>query len=109
MTVRYDEAMHHLCKGKQYGCSGPLYENITWLEPDEEMPTREELEAVWAEIEDKVTNMQINENRMFEYPSVQELTVALWEALVENGDLTSDKIVDIQARREAVKTTYPKG
>lgn len=108
MTVRYDEAMHHAYRGRNYGVTGPNYEDINWFEEDEPMPTREELEAVWAEISDRVNRHEVDMTRAFEYPTIEELTVALWKALVVNGDLTSDAIEDIQRRREQVRENNPR-
>ena len=108
-TVRYDECMHHAHAGKQYGCAGPNYEDITWNEPDEAKPTQAELDAVWAEIGTDITNKGIDLNRMVAYPSTQELIVALWEKLVETDGLTSDAIAAIQAKRAHVKSDNPKG
>jgi hypothetical protein len=46
--------------------------------------------------------------RATEYPSVDELIIALWEKLVEQDGLTSEKISAIQDRRTAIKEKYPK-
>jgi hypothetical protein len=108
MTIRYDLAMHDLYAGRQYGCQDETYEGIIWLE-EEAKPTREELEAHWATIEDREVNRQINHNRKFSYPTTEELIVALWEKLVEVDGVTSDAIAEIQTRRLAVKQQFPKG
>ena len=108
MTVRYDECMHHAHAGKQYGCAGPNYDDITWLEENEAKPTQAELDAVWAEIGTDIENRDIDRQRFIEYPATQELLIALWEKLVEVDGLTSDDIADIQARRTQVKADNPK-
>lgn len=109
MTVRYDECMHHAHAGKQYGCAGPNYDDINWYEENEAKPTQAELDAVWAEIGTDIANRDIDRQRFIEYPTTQELLIALWEKLVEVDGLTSDDIADIQARRTQVKTDNPKG
>jgi hypothetical protein len=107
MTIRYDEAMHHAYAGRQYGCVGPNYEDINWFE-SEPKPTKEELEAVWAEIKADIELREVYRNRSMAYPAVEELTVALWDQLVEGGTLTSDAIAAIEAKRQQVKEDFPK-
>jgi len=48
---------------------------------------------------------EFQELRKLEYPSIDELTVALWELLVENSD---EACVRLQAIRKEVKDKYPK-
>ena len=108
MTVRYDEAMHHAHAGKNYGCTGPNYEDIQWFEEDEAKPTAASLETVWEEIRGDIETRELNLSRSMAYPTTQELLVALWEKLVEVDGLTSDDIADIQARRTQVKADHPK-
>ena len=45
-------------------------------------------------------------NRQAEYPSIDELIVALWENVVEER---ASAVVSLEAKRQAVKTKYPKG
>ncbi len=47
-----------------------------------------------------------DEKRKSEYPSIDDLSVALWEAVVEER-LASSQALEI--KRQAVKTKYPKG
>ena len=47
-----------------------------------------------------------DEKRKAEYPSIDELTVALWEAVVEER-LASANALELE--RQAVKAKYPKG
>lgn len=107
MAIRYDEAMHHAYAGRQYGCVGPNYEDINWFENDPK-PTKEELEAVWAEIEADYLSREVNRRRHMEYPAIEQLVVAMWEKMVETDGLSSDDIAAIQALREQVKTDIPK-
>ena len=105
--IRYDQAMHHAYAGKQYGCMGPAYEDITWLE-DDPMPTREELEAIWNDIKADYNAEVIGFARKMNYPSTEELIVAMWEKMVEVDGITSDDIAAIQAKRMQVKADNPK-
>jgi len=107
MTVRFDLAMHSLCAGKLYGCADTTYEGITWNEPTEPKPSREALEAEWANIASQMQAQERNMNRRFAYPTIDELVVALWEKLVETDGLTSDAIATLQAKRQQVKNDIP--
>lgn len=59
------------------------------------------------EIDDaiEVATKSYQDKRASEYPSTDELVVALWEMLVEGRD--TDKIMDIQNRRLHIKHKYP--
>ena len=47
-----------------------------------------------------------DEKRKAEYPSIDDLTVALWEAVVEERLASANAL---EAERQAVKAKYPKG
>lgn len=47
-----------------------------------------------------------DEKRKAEYPSIDELTVALWEAVVEERLASAQAL---EAERQEVKAKYPKG
>ena len=44
-------------------------------------------------------------NRKLEYPSIEELIVALWENVVEER---SASVVSLEFKRQEIKTKYPK-
>jgi len=44
-------------------------------------------------------------NRQAEYPSIDDLIVALWENVVEER---AASVVSIESKRQAIKTKYPK-
>jgi len=46
-----------------------------------------------------------NEKRVLEYPSIEELTVALWEGVVEER---MQAVTQLEIKRQAVKAKYPK-
>jgi len=46
-----------------------------------------------------------DEKRKAEYPSIEELTVALWEGVVEERMAA---VTSLEGKRQAVKTKYPK-
>ena len=50
-------------------------------------------------------NSTYAEKRQAEYPTLAEITVALWEAVIEERMASS---IDLQSKRAAVKEKYPK-
>jgi hypothetical protein len=83
------------------------YDELEWFD-ESPKPTPEEINQKYQEI---VTNLWKQEHiavRVSEYPSVEELVVALWEKLVEQDGLTSPKIQEIQSKRNFIKEKYPK-
>jgi len=48
---------------------------------------------------------QYQRDRVAEYPSIEELTVALWEGVVEERMAA---VTQLEIKRQAVKTKYPK-
>jgi len=73
---------------------GEVYSNIKLNDDTAIMPTEEEVNA-------KIAELQWLENRISEYPSVQDCI----HALLDGGDT----LTDLQAQRQAVKDKYPKG
>ena len=53
----------------------------------------------------EVDERPYNEKRQAEYPSIDELIVALWEGVVEERMAS---VTALEADRQAVKTKYPK-
>jgi hypothetical protein len=104
-TIDFGEVMHRFYAGRQYGVRGPGYSDITWMEA-EQMPSKEELAAKWETIKDDVNLKKIQRQRANpgEYPSKDELLVALWEKVVENRP---EYAQELQARREEIKAKYP--
>lgn len=52
-----------------------------------------------------LSDQQIDSKRRSEYPSIQDLCVALWELIIENNPTKSS---ELQTLRIAVKAKYPK-
>jgi hypothetical protein len=63
-------------------------------------PTESEIEAAYTAWENDYTR-----NRLKEYPSVDELVVALWEGVVEERMAA---VTQLEIKRQAVKAKYPK-
>ncbi len=64
-----------------------------------------EKQAIVDEWNNPVDNRTYAEKRQAEYPSLDELVVALWEAVIEERMASS---IDLQGKRTAVKDKYPK-
>ena len=69
-------------------------------------PTETEIEAAYAEWEAEWNSNQYQRDRAAEYPSIEELVVALWEGVVEERMAAVTKL---ETLRQAVKAKYPKG
>ena len=69
-------------------------------------PTESEIEAAHAEWEAEYAATQYQRDRAAEYPSIEELVVALWEGVVEERMAAVTKL---ETLRQAVKAKYPKG
>ena len=76
------------------------YEKIEWeLSEGQTAPIKEELESKLATLQAEYDSKQYQRDRLKEYPSIQELVVALYDE--------EDKASIIE-RRAAVKAKYPK-
>ncbi len=69
-------------------------------------PTEAEIETAHAEWEAEWNATQYQRNRKEEYPTIDELVVALWEGVVEERMAAVTKL---ETLRQAVKAKYPKG
>lgn len=106
MNVDYGEVMHRFYAGRQYGVRGPRYEDISWFE-DSPKPNAEELAVLWEQIKEEVTLKRVQQRRAVpgNYPSRDDMIVALWEMIIENRPETAQAL---QARREQIKQQFPK-
>ena len=73
-------------------------EVIDWMD-NKNPPTSEEMNAKITELEAEYDAQEYARKRQAEYPSIEELVVALYD--------TDDK-ADIEAKRATVKAKYPK-
>ena len=71
----------------------------TWNINTKTKPTQEQLNALKTEAQTIVDSNQVIANRKAEYPSIEELVVALYD--------TEDKLA-IENKRKAIKEKYPK-
>lgn len=68
-------------------------------------PSVDDIEAAHAEWQAEKDATKYQRDRKAEYPSMDELVVALWEAVIEERMASS---IDLQSKRTAVKDKYPK-
>ena len=68
-------------------------------------PSVDDIEEAHAEWQAEQDATQYQRDRKAEYPSMDELVVALWEAVIEERMASS---IDLQSKRTAVKDKYPK-
>ena len=77
---------------------------ITWHDGNPNGITAEKITEKQAELQDAYDNDH-SRKRKAEYPSIDELVVALWEGVVEERMAAVTKL---EAKRQAVKAKYPK-
>lgn len=99
-----DRAIRELCPDAQF-VMGETYESINWIIEPANKPTKEQLEAKADEIRLADEAQAYKEQRAMNYPSLDQLVVALWESVVEGK---TDGIEAVQTIREAVKAEFPK-
>mgnify|MGYP003139801953 CR=1 FL=1 len=86
-----------------FGGKEHTYANLI-IHTDDEKPTQEWLEAELKRRQDAYDN-DYARKRLEEYPSIDELTVALFEGVVEER---MHAVTQLQIKRQAVKAKYPK-
>ena len=97
------DALLSLVPGAEWVTDG---EKVTqWLSPDIDQPTQSEIDAEIARLQAEYDAVQYQRDRKAEYPSMDELVVALWEAVIEERMASS---IYLQGKRTAVKDKYPK-
>lgn len=78
---------------------------IEWHDTEQVQPTQDEIDAEWARLQAEYDSQEYARNRKAEYPTTDELVVALWEAVIEERMASS---IDLQGKRTAIKEKYPK-
>ena len=98
MKFNLHDALRKLYFGEKYVISNSDYSTLVW-NSDKTKPTLEELETKRDQMQADYDAKQYQRDRLEEYPSIQELVVALYDE--------EDKASIIE-RRNAVKAKYPK-
>ena len=78
--------------------------DVTWHDGNPNSITVAQIQTKQAELQDAYDNDHARK-RKEEYPSIDELTVALWEGVVEER---MSAVTDLEIKRQAVKAKYPK-
>ena len=78
---------------------GTTYESLTWHDKIQDKPTEKEFDEALEAEKLAYSNNEYARNRQAEYPSIEELVVALYDL--------DDKSA-IEAKRASVKKKYPK-
>ena len=68
-------------------------------------PTEAEIETAESKWQAEQDATQYKRDRQAEYPSIDELVVAMWEGVVEERMAS---VTALEGLRQAVKTKYPK-
>jgi len=79
--------------------------NVLWYSPDIPQPSEEEINTELARLQAEYDSTQYQRDRKAEYPSMDELVVALWEGVVEERMAS---VTALEGVRQAVKAKYPK-
>jgi len=78
---------------------------ITWIDGNPNGITEEQIQVKQAELQTVYDSQDYARNRQEEYPSLNDLIVALWENVVEER---AAAVISLEADRQAIKTKYPK-
>tara|TARA_R110002020_G_C15986905_1_gene748952 strand:+ start:345 stop:650 length:306 start_codon:yes stop_codon:yes gene_type:complete len=99
MKPEITDAISALHPTNSFVLRGDNYSQIEWVNAPESPSTQKQVEDKLTELVAEYDAQEYARNRQAEYPSVQELVVALYD--------TDDKSV-IEAKRAEVKKKYPK-
>ena len=97
-----EDVLARLHKGQWFGWSdskNKIYTNLIIHNSDYDKPTEKSLTDALAKQQNDFDAQEYARKRQAEYPSIQELVVALYD--------TDDKSA-VEAKRAAVKAKYPK-
>ena len=100
-----EDVLVHLHSGQWFGWNNKekVYDNLV-IHSDDDKPTQEWLEAELKSQQDAYDN-DYARKRKAEYPSIDDITVALWEGVVEER---MQAVTQLEIKRQAVKVKYPK-
>lgn len=96
MIISKVNAIHSLLPDAKFSTYG---DQLTWDSPDITQPTQAEIDAEIVRLEAEYDAQEYARNRKLEYPSIDELVVALYD---------EDDKAAIEAKRAEIKAKYPK-
>ena len=92
--------------GNRFQISDEGYETLLWDATNEmKQPSKEEALAALEEYKAYYATIAYKNKRKAEYPTLDELTIAMWESINEGK---SESMEALQALRLEVKKKYPK-
>ena len=100
MTIA--DALTSLRPGAEWVVRGDA---IEWRDATQTQPTKTEIDDEIAKLQATYDAQEYARNRQAEYPTINELVVALWEGVVEERMAS---VTALEGLRQAVKTKYPK-
>ena len=105
--LNYNFLLQKYCSQYKCDCINNTYEGISWND-ESEKPSKEQFEKWWKESKKEYEDVQREKNkisslRASEYPSINELVIALWELIIEENQ---EKAVELQNIRRLVKEKY---
>ena len=103
MSIGATEALQSLRPTAKWSVSSGV---VSWLDDSQTEPTTVEINTEIARLEAEHNAQEYARNRQAEYPSINDLIVALWENVIEER---AASVIELEAKRQAVKTKYPKG
>ena len=89
----------------QFSITGDDVDYITWHDGNPTSITNEAILAKQTELQSEYDAQDYARNRQAEYPSINDLIVALWENVVEER---AASVIELETQRQSVKTKYPK-
>ena len=95
------EAVQVLRPNSSYSVTGDTYEGIKWCDPDNNIPTKEEVQTKVAELQAEFDAQAYTRNRASEYPSIADQQDMQFHDAIDGTTTWQDAI-------QAVKNKYPK-
>ena len=102
MSIGATEALQSLRPTAKWSVSSGV---VSWLDDSQVEPTTVEINTEIARLEAEHNAQEYARNRQSEYPSINDLIVALWENVVEER---AASVISLEATRQAIKAKYPK-
>lgn len=97
------QAIQSLSPDAEFALDGLTLAGLRWISGNR--PSDEQIEKELFRLRQAYDAAEYQRLRAAEYPSLDALLVALWEATIENRPSTA---ADLQSAREAIKQKYPK-
>jgi hypothetical protein len=98
IVISYFQALRSLLVGAKLYVEDNDWDRINWTD-DRPQPSKSDVDAEITRLQAEYDSLQYQRDRASEYPTIQDLVVALYD--------TDDKS-DIEAKRAEVKAKYPK-